>query len=343
MNGEPGHGTNVLKDGEPYDKQSRHGRNRKSDRYESARKHAETARKQYVRKQTVVYSIVENSRGTHFVRDAKSDGEKKQQSQSLDTFEKLMIPLLTENGEPSLDDGRLPLIVMAPNPDALQDRNFLTIHNNGEQVKRARNVEILDNHEVERFEEPAPAKLKDKFERSDVEDAMNYDEGLNSDSTIKETPSLAYNEVNTTKTQDQDAVSTKHKIQVATKHYLPSLIRLMILDNSPIIRLQATPVANIDRPIQNLADHKKDLVTDDTLSNRTIIEPLYYKEDNPACSPESQEDKAISYRSHRLEPPKHMEIITGHFEMRPQGIEWKNGEQFSYIIRPIRLDRSNQH
>ena len=127
-NGEPGHDTDVLKDGEPYDKQFRHGRNRKLDREESARKRAETAREQYVRKQTVVDSIVENSRGMHFVRDAKSDGEKKQQSQSLYNFEKLTIPLLTENGEPSLDDGRLPLKVMAQNPDEIQDRNFLTSH-----------------------------------------------------------------------------------------------------------------------------------------------------------------------------------------------------------------------
>ena len=249
-----------------------------------------------------------------------------------------MIPLLTENGEPCLDDGRLPLTVMSPNPDELQGRNFLTSHANGEQVKRARTVEALDQYEAERFKEPALVKLKVKFDRSDVEDIMTYNEFLNSDSTINDTPLLAYYEVNTTKTQDQDAASTKHETQVATKNYLSSFIRLMKLDNSTITILYTTPVANIDRPIQNFDDHKKDLVTDDTLSNRTINEPLYYKEDDSACSSESQEDKVIFYRFHPLDPPKHVEIITGHLEMRPQGnihcrstanacIEWKNGEQ----------------
>ena len=262
VNGEPGSDTDVQKDGEPYDKQHRRSRNRKSDRDESARKRAEKAHEQYVRKATVVDSVVESSQGTHFVRDAKSDGEKKQQSQSLDTFEKLMIPLLTENGEPCLDDRRIPMTIMAPNPDELQGRAFLTSHDNGEQVKRARTVEALDKHEAERFKEPAL-----------------------------------------------------------------------------VTRLYTTSVENSDRPIQNFDDHNKNLVTDDTLSNRTIIEPSHYKENDPACSSESQEDKVIFYRFHPLDLQKHMEICTGHIEMHPQGnvhcrsmanagIEWKNGERF---------------
>ena len=146
------------------------------------------ARKQYVRNEMVVDSIVENSQGTHFVCDAKSDGEKKQQSQSLDTFEMLMIPLFIENGEPRSDDGRLPLIVKAPNPDELKDRNFLPNRDIGEQVKLTRTVEPLDKHQVEQSKEPALAKLKVKFERSDVEDITNYNEVLNSNSAIKVTP-----------------------------------------------------------------------------------------------------------------------------------------------------------
>ena len=122
-------------------------------------------------------------------------------------------------------------------------------------------------------------KLKVKFERSDVEDIMTYNEVLNSDSTIRETYLLAYYEVHT------------------TKNYLPSFSRLMKLDNSPITRLYTTPVANINRTIQNLDDHKKDLATDDALSNRTFNDPLYYKEDIPACSSESQEDYYWSYRN----------------------------------------------
>jgi len=90
VNEEPGSDTDVLKIGEHYATQPHHGRNRKLDHDESARKCDETASEPYVRKETVVDSVVENSQGMHFVREAKSDGEKKQHPQSLNILEKFM-------------------------------------------------------------------------------------------------------------------------------------------------------------------------------------------------------------------------------------------------------------
>jgi len=48
-------------------------------------------------------------------------------------------------------------------------------------------------------------KLNFKLYRSKVEDITTYNEYVYYDTTIKATPLLAYYEVNTTKTQDQDA------------------------------------------------------------------------------------------------------------------------------------------
>jgi len=67
------------------------------------------AREQYIRNKMVVDPIVEKSQGMHFVYDAKSDGETKQHSQRLDTFEMLTIPLFIKKGElePHSEEGRL--------------------------------------------------------------------------------------------------------------------------------------------------------------------------------------------------------------------------------------------
>ena len=46
-------------------------------------------------------------------------------------------------------------------------------------MKRARIVEALDNHEAERLKDPALVKFTVKFDRSDVEDIMTYNEILN--------------------------------------------------------------------------------------------------------------------------------------------------------------------
>ena len=128
---------------------------------------------------TDIVSFTIDSQSTHFVRDAKSDGEKKQQSQRLDVFEKFMVPLLDENGEQRLDDEGLLLTVMVPHLDDLQGRTFLTSPDQGSRVKRARIVEALNKHEAERLKDPALVKFKIKFDRSDVEDIMIYNEILN--------------------------------------------------------------------------------------------------------------------------------------------------------------------
>ena len=90
-----------------------------------------------------------------------------------------MIPLLDENGEARLDDEGLPLRVMTLHPDVLQGRAFLTSPDNGEEVKRASIIEALDKCEAERFKDPALVKFKVKFDRSDVEDIVTYNEILN--------------------------------------------------------------------------------------------------------------------------------------------------------------------
>ena len=100
--------------------QPRQGHNRTSACDESAQRRDAMAREQYVRNEMVADPIVENSQGTHFVYDAKSDGETKQQSQSLDVFEMLTIPPFIKNGEPPSDGGRRPSIVTPRNPDDLK-------------------------------------------------------------------------------------------------------------------------------------------------------------------------------------------------------------------------------
>ena len=111
---------------------------------------------------------------TQFVRDAQSDGEKIHQSQSSDIFEKYMIPLLDENGEPRLNDAGLPSTVMAPHPNDLQGRTFLTNPEKGRQVKRVCIVEAIDKYEAEHLKDPALVKFKVRFDRSEVEDIMTY-------------------------------------------------------------------------------------------------------------------------------------------------------------------------
>ena len=108
----------------------------------------------------------------------------------------------------------------------------------------------------------------------------------------------------------------------------------MKLDNTPFTRLYTTPVANIVliirfRTLTPTNNKEGSCHRWCTLSNRPINERLRYKEENPACSSESQEeDEVIFYRSHPLDPPKDVEIITDHIKMRPQGIERKHGERF---------------
>ena len=68
---------------------------------------------------------------------------------------------------------------MAPHPDDLKGRAFLTSPDHGEQVKRARIAEALDKYEAERLKDPALVKFKVKFDRNDVGDIMTYNEILN--------------------------------------------------------------------------------------------------------------------------------------------------------------------
>ena len=49
----------------------------------------------------------------------------------------------------------LPLKVMAPHPNGLEGRTFLTNPEQCGQVKRARIVEAIDKHEAERLKDPA--------------------------------------------------------------------------------------------------------------------------------------------------------------------------------------------
>ena len=66
-----------------------------------------------------------------------------------------------------------------PHPNDLQGHTFLTNLDQWVQVKRALIVEAIDKHEAKLLKDPALLKFKVKFDRSDVEDIMTYNQILN--------------------------------------------------------------------------------------------------------------------------------------------------------------------
>ena len=121
----------------------------------------------------------------------KLNGEQSQDSTeqtdsdwSEDLFERVMIPLLDENKEPKLDLDGEPIMVMAPHPDDLKGKTFLTNPDledeNGRSVrKRLRIIEQLDKHEKDRNKHDALMKFRVINDRNKEEDIMTYNDILN--------------------------------------------------------------------------------------------------------------------------------------------------------------------
>ena len=88
------------------------------------------------------------------------------------------VTLQDENGDPRIDDEGNPIKVIAPPPQDLLSRVFLTKPDERGEVKRARVVELIDKFDSELAKDPDRIKFKIAFDDDAQDDIMAYNEIL---------------------------------------------------------------------------------------------------------------------------------------------------------------------
>ena len=94
-------------------------------------------------------------------------------STSLDAFEKCKVVLCDKHGKPKLDDNNEPFTVIAPHPDMLESKTFLTDTDERGEIKRGQIVEALNKHEAERLKDPTLIKFKVHFDTDETKGYHN--------------------------------------------------------------------------------------------------------------------------------------------------------------------------